>query len=293
MDGCFRAAVATCLARIYSNPDRVIARPVALRKSSVSPLAGRTTSQAFNAAAVSFHRGSTRSRRPLPMTWMLAIDLVDAEADEFGHAQAGSEGQMQHRPIADAGDPARVRRVEQSLHLVAVEMSDEGLIDLLHRDRPDPACLIQTGREPILEEAEEGFDGGKTDVAGARRVAASFLDVFQEGENERRIKLLNLDAGRGNPQSGSREAEEQLKAVGVSRAGVRARSPLVRQISCRRAHKNRQRPSQQPDRRSPPVGLHPACGDQARALRASLTIEPADQVEEELSAGRCDWVIGG
>lgn len=62
------------------------------------------------------------------------------------------------------------------------------------------------------------------------RVRTSFLDVFQEGENEQRIELLNLDAGRGGPQSGSREAEQQLKAVGVGRAGVRARSPLVRQM---------------------------------------------------------------
>lgn len=49
----------------------VIARPMTLRKSSASPLAGRTASQAFNAAVVSFHKGNTRSRRPLSMTWML------------------------------------------------------------------------------------------------------------------------------------------------------------------------------------------------------------------------------
>ena len=71
MDGCVRAAVAACLARMYSKPERVMARPTALRNNAGSPLGGRRASQIFNAVVVSFHNGSTRSRRPFPSTWML------------------------------------------------------------------------------------------------------------------------------------------------------------------------------------------------------------------------------
>jgi hypothetical protein len=45
--------------------------PSALRNSLGSPVGGREASHAFKAAAVSFHSGSTRSRRPFPSTWML------------------------------------------------------------------------------------------------------------------------------------------------------------------------------------------------------------------------------
>jgi hypothetical protein len=53
---------------LYSNPERVMARPVAFGNSSGQPFSGRIASQALKAFAVSFHNGRTRSRRPLPMT---------------------------------------------------------------------------------------------------------------------------------------------------------------------------------------------------------------------------------
>src|SRR3979411_772328 len=70
--GQFCAAVRTCFSRMYSNPERVIAVPRALRKTSVACPAERCASQARSAAAVSRHRGKARSRRPLPSTWILS-----------------------------------------------------------------------------------------------------------------------------------------------------------------------------------------------------------------------------
>ncbi len=74
IDGALRAAVATCLLRMYSKPERVIACARALQNNSGAPLTGRALSQAFTAAAVSFQSGKTRSRRPLPM--MCTLDMV-------------------------------------------------------------------------------------------------------------------------------------------------------------------------------------------------------------------------
>ena len=66
--GWLAAALITCLARMYSNPDRVMARPLAFRNNSESPVWQRTFIQSLRTATVSFHSGRTRSRRPLPTT---------------------------------------------------------------------------------------------------------------------------------------------------------------------------------------------------------------------------------
>src|SRR5262245_53905763 len=54
--------------QIYSNPERVMARPEALGNSSGQPSRGRIASHARKAIVVSFQSGRTRSRRPLPIT---------------------------------------------------------------------------------------------------------------------------------------------------------------------------------------------------------------------------------
>ena len=48
IDGCTYAAVAACLARMCSNPERVMARPAALGNSSGHPSRGRIASHALN-----------------------------------------------------------------------------------------------------------------------------------------------------------------------------------------------------------------------------------------------------
>jgi hypothetical protein len=84
---------------------------------------------------------------------------------------------MHHGPIPGAGHLARVRRIEQSLQLVARELADKGLIGLLHRDRMDPPRLIEAGRRPVFQQAEEGVDCRDPGVACSRRVPAFALQV--------------------------------------------------------------------------------------------------------------------
>jgi hypothetical protein len=67
-EGCFALADRTCFARMYSNPDLVILSPRAFGNSAVLFGSPRTLSQSRSAAAVSFHSGSTLSRRPFPIT---------------------------------------------------------------------------------------------------------------------------------------------------------------------------------------------------------------------------------
>jgi hypothetical protein len=115
---------------------------------------------------------------PLPMIsgHALAVDLIEAETDQLRHAQAGGEGQMQHRSVAYAGQSARVRCVEQSLQLVAGELAD-ALLSLLHRNGMDPVCQVEARRRPVLEQAEQRGDGRKPGIAGSQRVAGFFLQL--------------------------------------------------------------------------------------------------------------------
>src|SRR6516162_1152166 len=99
---------------------------------------------------------------------------------------------MQHRPVADAGDGAWVRRIEQSLQLVTYEIANKRLIGFLHRNRMNPARLIEAGRNPVFEEAEERVDRGEPSVAGSHRVTALLLQMLQEGQDQRCIEPLDL-----------------------------------------------------------------------------------------------------
>ena len=126
----------------------------------------------------------------------LAVDLIEPETDQLRHAHACGEGQMQHGSVSDAGQGARVRRVEQSLQLVTGEIADERLIGLLHRDRMDPTRLVEAGRHPVFQEAEERVDRSEPGIAGSRRVAALLLQMLQECQDQRRIEPLDLDLRR-------------------------------------------------------------------------------------------------
>ena len=77
------------------------------------------------------------------------------QPDQFRDSEAGSVGQMQHRPVTHAGGSGRVRRIEQDPQLLTVERFDHRFIAALHRNRVHLAREVETGRCAILEVAEE------------------------------------------------------------------------------------------------------------------------------------------
>jgi len=166
--------------------------------------------------AVSFQSGRTRSPALTDDAHAghgLEIDLIEAQTHQFRHAQARGEGQMQHGPISYAESHAQVWCVEQSLQLLAREVADQGQVGLLHGDGMDPTRLVDAGRQPVFQIAEERVDRGESGVSCSRRVAAFFLQMLQERQDERRIELFKLDLrGRDREPTGG-EANEQSKAV--------------------------------------------------------------------------------
>src|SRR5262249_13800456 len=155
------------------------------------------------------------------------------------HPQSRCEGQMQHRPVADAGYGAGVRCVEQSLQLVTGEIADERLVSLLHGDRMDPTCLVQAGRHSIFEKSEERVDCGEPGIARSRRVPAFLLQMLQEGQDQRRVEPLDLKARGLDLEPACSEAEQKLEALCIRLASVLTRPALLRQMLAQEASKVR------------------------------------------------------
>lgn len=115
IDGALRAAVATCLLRMYS-------------KARAGHRLGTGVAEQLRSAAdwAHFEPSLHSCSRLLPerqdtFTTALAhdvhaghglpVDLIEPETDQLRHAHACGEGQMQHGSITDAGHGARVWRV--------------------------------------------------------------------------------------------------------------------------------------------------------------------------------------
>src|SRR5215469_48265 len=141
---------------------------------------------------------------------------------------------MEHGSVSNARSSARIRRIKQRLQLLPRKVSDKRLVSLLHRNGMNPAGLVKTGRQPILEETEECVDGGEPRIARASRVPA-VADMLEESEDERRVELLNLEPTWSDAKPVRREAEQDAEAVSIGFAGVRARSSLFGRCSRRKA----------------------------------------------------------
>ena len=66
---------------------------------------------------------------------------------------------MKHRPISGSFPGGWVRRIKQSLDLIAVKMVDESLVGLLRWDAQDAADLFDGGGNPVFKEVGEALDG--------------------------------------------------------------------------------------------------------------------------------------
>ena len=117
--GCAPAAVAACCLSDRRSPIGLAALPGVDEHLGGAATRPRTASQARRAAAVVFHKGSVRSRRPLPRTTNAHRRQVDVPESfnpvSSGHAQTRTNRQMQHGPVADAIARGGIRGVEHRL----------------------------------------------------------------------------------------------------------------------------------------------------------------------------------
>ena len=157
-------------------------------------------------------------------------DIVEAEADQFGDAEPGIVGKAQHRLVPGSGFGGGIRRLEQRIHFVPVEIFERGNIALLLRDRMHPCRQFEMIRVPELEETEEGFERGQTGVAGIDTVAPFGLEMVEEGEDGVDIEMADLERAGTDAVPVRGEDREQPEARGVAHDGVPAGSPVTGEI---------------------------------------------------------------
>jgi hypothetical protein len=73
----------------------------------------------------------------------------------------------------------------------------------------------------------EGSNGGEACIASANTVVPAFLQVFEEVQNERRVKVLKNNIGGLFAQSLFGENEKQPETISVSSNGTGAGMTLL------------------------------------------------------------------
>ena len=101
-------ATATCLARMYSKPERVIVSPRALRKSSGLLPDSRTASQVRSAEGLDTTKASDWVLTPLPNSLPCAVEI---KLDQLGAAGAKV---TRIQPQDEAGKDLDAARFEQT-----------------------------------------------------------------------------------------------------------------------------------------------------------------------------------
>jgi hypothetical protein len=156
--------------------------------------------------------------------------LVETKSYEFGDAKPGGEGQMQHGAISRTRDDTRIRSIKESPQLIARQIRDQSFVSFLHWDGMDLAGLVEAGREPVFQEAEERVDRGEPGIAGAGGVFPVSLKMCEKGEHKWSINLFHLELAGLDTKTARSEADQQLKAIGIGIACVWARRALGRQM---------------------------------------------------------------
>ncbi len=180
----------------------------------------------MRAVALSFHNGSMRSRtsfaHDVDRAWVSKIELIEPQSNQFRYAQACGKGEVEHSAVARAGYGFWIGSIDQRLDLCSGKRRDQRFIGLFHRDGPDAKRLIKARGYAIFEEAEERPNRRQPRIARSRRVAAILLDMIEERQDHGHADILDFQLRRQFAKLLTGEGDEQLKAVSVGVAGVRA-----------------------------------------------------------------------
>ena len=183
--------------------------------------------------------------RPFPVTWRFApLPRVTSEhlsSGKLRDARPGLDGEVEQRLVPSPCPGAEVASAEQGVDLVVVQVGDDLSVGELDRDGED--TLDRAGMLGVAERrvGEQRVDRREAVVAGAHAVVPHHLQVLQEGTDERRVKVgeVELIGPLARPLGG--KAQQQAEGVPVRGDGVGARSSLGHQALGQERFERRQR----------------------------------------------------
>jgi hypothetical protein len=127
------------------------------------------------------------------------MDVSYPHSREFGHAQAGLDGQQDHGVVASAENLIAVRSGEQSLHLFGHEEADQCPLGSLGWDRQNALDAGSVFWVTKRSKAEQGVHGGQSGVAGGDAGMAITLQMVQETCDGAGVEIGKVQSARGLP----------------------------------------------------------------------------------------------
>ncbi len=122
------------------------------------------------------------------------IDVADDQAREFREAQAGLEREEQESVVPTASPGRAVWRREECRQFPTVEECDESPFESLGRDGQDALDVVRVLGVLEGRVAEEAVDGSESGVACADTVLAVAFEMLQEGADERRVDVREVES---------------------------------------------------------------------------------------------------
>ena len=90
--------------------------------------------------------------------------------------QPAGIGEMQHRPVANAGAGCGIGRIQQRLQLVAIEIVDQRFVAAFRWNRVHLPGKIKARRNPVFQIPEERLESREPYIARADRVSLRVPD---------------------------------------------------------------------------------------------------------------------
>ena len=150
----------------------------------------------------------------------------DVQTGDLGDAGAGVVEHGEEDGVALPAPSGPVGRVDDRGDLVAGQVAEDGPVEALDGNREDALRDGQQGRLAQRGVAHEGPDGGEPEVAGARGIAASGLEMVEEAEDPGRVEIQEGQRRGGASGALRGVPEEQREGVAVAGDRVPAGAPL-------------------------------------------------------------------
>ena len=145
-------------------------------------------------------RGVIRFFRPLPRASDVRPggepNVAAAQAGELRDAQPGLDGSHEQGVVAPAGPGSPVGSVEQRLDLCVVEERDDRTIGPFGWDREHASDVSSVLGMAVLGVAKQRVDRREPQIPRADAVRALVFEVVQEGRDQRRVQLGDVELAR-------------------------------------------------------------------------------------------------
>ena len=120
------------------------------------------------------------------------VDIAAAQADQFGGAKAGLHREGEQRRVAPPGPGHSSRGGEKGAQFRLGQEGHQPPIKALRRDRQNPFDDGGMVGMPKCRVLKPGTDRGKPGIAGAHAVFPVLFQMVEEGADQRRIEIVNL-----------------------------------------------------------------------------------------------------